>query len=65
MKELKSSLLSYENTNVLVLDDEISIAEFIALFLESKGTNVVVANNKEQLLEKSMATSSLIFSSLI
>ena len=51
-KELKSSLLSYENTNILVLDDEISIAEFIALFLESKGANVVVANNKEQLLEK-------------
>jgi len=43
-------LLSYQNTNILVLDDEISIAEFVALFLESKGANVVVANNKEQLI---------------
>jgi DNA-binding NtrC family response regulator len=32
-----------------VLDDEASIAEFVALFLESKGANVVVAHNKEQL----------------
>jgi signal transduction histidine kinase len=47
----QSPSLSYENTNILVLDDEISIAEFVALFLESKGANVVVANNKEQLIE--------------
>jgi PAS domain S-box-containing protein len=51
-KESKTSSLSYQNTNILVLDDEISIAEFVALFLESKGANVVVANNKEQLIEK-------------
>jgi CheY-like chemotaxis protein len=51
-KESKSPLLSYQNTNILVLDDEISIAEFVALFLDSKGANVVVANNKEQLIEK-------------
>jgi PAS domain S-box-containing protein len=51
-KESKSPSLSYQNTNILVLDDEISIAEFVALFLESKGANVVVANNKEQLIEK-------------
>lgn len=44
--------LCYQNTNILVLDDEISIAEFVALFLESKGANVVVANNKEQLIER-------------
>ncbi len=44
--------LSYKNTNILVLDDEISIAEFVALFLESKGANVDVANNKEQLIER-------------
>jgi PAS domain S-box-containing protein len=43
------SNLGYENTNILVLDDEASIAEFVALFLESKGANVVVAHNKEQL----------------
>jgi len=48
----KLASLSYQNTNILVLDDEISIAEFVALFLESKGANVVVANNKEQLIEK-------------
>jgi CheY-like chemotaxis protein len=35
-----------------VLDDEISIAEFVALFLEGKGANVVVANNKQQLIER-------------
>jgi len=51
-RESNISTLSYQNTNILVLDDEISIAEFVALFLESKGANVVVANNKEQLIEK-------------
>jgi PAS domain S-box-containing protein len=51
-RDSKMSSLSYHNTNILVLDDEISIAEFVALFLESKGANVVVANNKEQLIEK-------------
>jgi len=51
-RESNISSLSYQNTNILVLDDEISIAEFVALFLESKGANVVVANNKEQLIEK-------------
>jgi len=35
---------------VLVLDDEISIAEFVALFVESKGADVVIANNKEELI---------------
>ena len=44
--------LSYKNTNILVLDDEVSIAEFVALFLESKGANVVVANNKTDLIAK-------------
>ena len=44
--------LCYQNTNILVLDDEISIAEFVALFLEGKGANVVVANNKQQLIER-------------
>jgi len=51
-KESQLTSLRYKNTNILVLDDEISIAEFVALFLESKGANVVVANNKEQLIEK-------------
>ncbi|KGJ87670.1 ATP-binding protein [Colwellia psychrerythraea] len=50
--EPKLNSLRYQNTNILVLDDEVSIAEFVALFLESKGAKVVVANNKEQLIEK-------------
>lgn len=45
------STLCYENTKILVLDDEVSIAEFIALFLENKGAKVTVANNKDELLE--------------
>jgi len=36
---------------ILVLDDEISIAEFVVLFLESKGAHVVMANNKEELID--------------
>lgn len=36
---------------ILVLDDEISIAEFVALFVESKGADVVIANNKEELID--------------
>ncbi len=36
---------------VLVLDDEISIAEFVALFIESKGADVVMANTKEELID--------------
>jgi len=35
---------------VLVLDDEISIAEFVALFIENNGAEVVIANNKEELI---------------
>ncbi|ALO34944.1 hypothetical protein CMT41_09610 [Colwellia sp. MT41] len=51
-KEPKSNSLRYKNTNILVLDDEVSIAEFVALFLESKGANVVVANNKKELIDR-------------
>lgn len=50
--ESKSTSLRYQNTNILVLDDEVSIAEFVALFLESKGAKVVVANNKKELIER-------------
>jgi len=52
VNEAETGKLSYENTNILVLDDEVSIAEFVALFLESKGANVVVANNKDELIAK-------------
>jgi signal transduction histidine kinase/CheY-like chemotaxis protein len=51
-KDIVSTKLSYKNTNILVLDDEESIAEFVALFLESKGANVTVANNKLELIAK-------------
>ena len=50
--ESQATALCYKNTNILVLDDEVSIAEFVALFLDSKGANVVVANNKAQLIER-------------
>lgn len=50
--ELPVSTLCYKNTNILVLDDEVSIAEFVALFLEGKGANVTVANNREELIER-------------
>ncbi len=48
--DIPKGTLTYQNTNILVLDDEVSIAEFVALFLESKGANVVVANNKQELM---------------
>jgi len=34
---------------ILVLDDEVSIAEFVCLFLESKGADVIMANDKDEL----------------
>ncbi|MEW6993693.1 ATP-binding protein [Colwelliaceae bacterium MEBiC 14330] len=51
MADSKVNFTSFKGKNILVLDDEISIAEFVALFLESKGANVIVANSKEQLTE--------------
>jgi len=38
------------NKRILILDDEVSIADFVALFLENEGAKVVCANNKDQLL---------------
>ncbi|WP_019027912.1 ATP-binding protein [Colwellia piezophila] len=51
-KHAQLNTIQYKNTNILVLDDEVSIAEFVALFLETKGANVIIANNKEQLIER-------------
>ena len=51
-RESKLTSLRYQNTNILVLDDEVSIAEFVALFLDSKGAKVAVANNKKELIEQ-------------
>jgi nitrogen-specific signal transduction histidine kinase len=39
-----------QGKRVLVLDDEVSIAEFVALFVESKGADVVIANTKDELV---------------
>ncbi len=51
-KEIETDKLNYANTNILVLDDEVSIAEFVALFLDSKGANVTVANTKAELIAR-------------
>lgn len=48
--KVAESALSYSNTKILVLDDEISIAEFVALFVEGKGATVTVANTREELV---------------
>ena len=42
--------LNMANKRILILDDEVSIADFVALFLENQGAEVCCANNKEQLL---------------
>lgn len=48
--ERVESCSNIQGKRILVLDDEISIAEFVCLFLESKGANVVMANNKDELI---------------
>jgi len=42
--------LNLKGKKILILDDEISIAEFVALYLEGEGGETVSVNNKEQLL---------------
>ncbi|WP_274054980.1 PAS domain-containing protein [Thalassomonas haliotis] len=42
--------LNIKDKNVLILDDEVSISEFIALYLESEGAFTTYANNKKELL---------------
>ena len=48
----KKSELSIVGKNVLILDDEVSIAEFVALYLESEGVKTQHAVNKPELIEK-------------
>jgi len=43
--------LNMTGKRILVLDDEVSIADFVALFLENEGAEVTCANTKEQLLD--------------
>lgn len=47
----KSVKLNIQGKRILILDDEISIAEFIALYLESKGGITQYVNNKTSLIE--------------
>jgi len=49
--ESQVTSLNMTNKRILVLDDEVSIADFVALFLENEGAEVVCANTKEQLLD--------------
>jgi len=47
----KKSKLSIVGQNVLILDDEVSIAEFVALYLENEGVITQHAVNKPELIE--------------
>ena len=42
--------LNLLNKNVLVLDDEESIADFVAMYIENQGANVNCVNSKEELI---------------
>ena len=42
--------LNIKNKRILILDDEVSISEFVALYLESEGAVTTYVNDKEQLL---------------
>lgn len=42
--------LNIKNKHILILDDEVSISEFVALYLEGQGAVTTYINNKEQLL---------------
>ncbi len=47
----KSSTLNLHGKKILILDDEVSIAEFVSLYLENEGGETVHVNNKEQLID--------------
>ncbi len=47
--ETVQSCSNIRGKKILVLDDEVSIAEFVCLFLESKGADVIMANDKDEL----------------
>lgn len=49
--EVSPTSLNMTNKRILVLDDEVSIADFVSLFLENEGADVICANTKEQLLD--------------
>lgn len=49
--EIPENSLNLTKKRILILDDEVSIADFVALFLENKGAEAVCANTKEQLIE--------------
>ncbi len=47
--ETVQSCSNIRGKKILVLDNEVSIAEFVCLFLESKGADVIMANDKDEL----------------
>jgi len=49
VSEIPQHCVNLQGKHILVLDDEISIAEFVCLFLESKGALVTMATSKEEL----------------
>lgn len=48
-KEINKNV-SFAYKNILILDDETSIAEFVAMFLESEGANTCFVDNKAKLI---------------
>jgi len=49
--DIAENSLNLAKKRILILDDEVSIADFVALFLENKGAEAICANTKEQLIE--------------
>jgi len=48
---INKNFLNLAKKRILILDDEVSIADFVALFLENEGAYVTSANTKDQLIE--------------
>jgi len=51
----KKNHINIKGKRILVLDDEVSIAEFVGLHLESLGAHVICVNNREDLNKQIMA----------
>ena len=51
---INNNLLNLQGKRILILDDEVSIAEFVALFLETHGARTVHVNDR-QTLDKALA----------
>ncbi len=44
--------LDVRQQRVLILDDEVSIADFVGLYLENEGAEIITVNNKVELVEQ-------------